>query len=122
MILLRLVIENTEAPHSISGTGIGAILTGFISPIFGNDDFIDLFQDIHFQRMVFFGGCGQTWRSIDFYEPGFAGVVQKNIKAIKLKAVFVIDDDALYAFKWHYDEVIDLFKALVGFFSSMDHL
>ena len=39
--------------------------------------------------------CAEGWQLVDFNQPGLQRVVNENVVAVALKAVLVIQDDAL---------------------------
>jgi hypothetical protein len=121
-VVLGLIVQDAEATHSRIGVCVCPVLSSLVSPIFRNDYLVDGPQYVHFELTIPLGcGC-QAGRSIDLDEPRFAGIIDKHIESIELEAVFVIDDDTLNTLQGHDDNVIDIFKASICLFSSIDHL
>ena len=121
-VLLSLVIQDTEATYSRLVRCVCAVFVIFISPVFRYHNVEYWLYHICLQDLVTLGCCWQTWWCINFYEPRFAVVIKKDIKAVQFKAVLVVDDDTLNTFQGHYDEVVDIFETLRRFLSSIHHL
>ena len=96
-VVLGLVVQNTKATHARVVVRVCAVFPSLISPVFGDDYFVDGAEDVHFEFAIAFGGGGEGGRCIDFDEPGLAGIVDEHIKAVELEAVLVVDDHALHA-------------------------
>ncbi len=121
-VVLRFVVQNTKTTHARVSACVCAVFTSLVSPVFGDDYFVDGAKDVHFEFAIAFGGGGEGRGCIDFDEPGFAVIVDEHIKAVELEAVLVVDDHALHALERHYDDVIYVFKTTACLFCPIHHL